>query len=41
MSLPVQALLAAELQDQHGASVRLADQLGDGPLVLVFLRHFG
>jgi peroxiredoxin len=33
--------LATELQDQDGACLRLADQLGDGPLVLVFLRHFG
>lgn len=35
------ALLAAELQDPGGATVRLRDRLGRGPLVVVFLRHFG
>ena len=30
-----------ELVDQHGETVRLADALGAGPVVLVFLRGFG
>jgi peroxiredoxin len=29
------------LTDQHGAEVHLADALGAGPVVLVFLRGFG
>jgi peroxiredoxin len=29
------------LTDQHGAEVHLADALGSGPVVLVFLRGFG
>ena len=30
-----------ELIDQHGATIRLSESLGAGPLVLVFLRGFG
>jgi peroxiredoxin len=30
-----------ELTDQHGATVRLSEALGAGPVVLVFLRGFG
>ena len=29
------------LQDQHGEDVRLGDTWGDGPAVLVWLRHYG
>ena len=29
------------LTDQHGSVVHLADALGTGPVVLVFLRGFG
>jgi hypothetical protein len=39
--MDLETLLSAELQDHDGAVVRLAARLGAGPLVLVFLRHFG
>ena len=29
------------LSDQHGVDFHLRDALGDGPVVLVFLRGFG
>ena len=34
-------VLDAELRDQHGTSTTLRQALGEGPLVVVFLRHFG
>lgn len=39
--MDLETLLAAELQDNDGAAVRLEALLGSGPLVVVFLRHFG
>lgn len=35
------AILDAPLLDQGGAATALRDFLHDGPLVVVFLRHFG
>ena len=29
------------LEDQHGAEFHLAQAIGDGPVVVVFLRGFG
>ena len=41
MTPDTEALGALELTDIAGAPVRVSSAWGEGPAVLVFLRHFG